>query len=942
MNDSKDYINIKGAKENNLQNINLSIPKNKLVVFTGVSGSGKSSLAFQTIYEEGRRRYIDSLSSYARQFLGNTKKPDVESIDGLSPSISIEQKTTHNNPRSTVGTVTEIYDYLRLLFSRIGKPFCPYHKIEITAQTTKNIIQHIMSYKEKSRLILLSPVVTQEKGTHINLLNKLKREGFVRIRVDDQILSLDDDINLSKNKKHTIQIVVDRIVKTINNKSRIAEAIEIALEYGDGVMHVEVDGKLDTFSRNHSCSYGDFDIPSIEPKLFSFNSPIGMCDKCKGLGLELRANHKIIMPDKSLSINDGGIIYFKNLVGTQNLEWQSFTQLLKHYKIDLDTPLEDMTPKQIDIIMNGSLEEIEYTLHSRSGNKYEKYGFIEGVGSLIERRFIETSSESVRSYYKKFMSDIVCSKCKNSRLNQYALSIQINAINIYEFTKFSIQKALEFLSNIQLSKDEEKISSLIMNELFNRLSFLVNVGLDYISLDRKAETLSGGEAQRIRLATQIGSNLTGVLYVLDEPSIGLHQKDNAKLIQALKKMVNIGNTLIVVEHDEETIISADHIVEIGPFAGNDGGKIIAQGSLYDIKNNKESITGAYLSRRKEIKIPPKRRKGNGKKLVIKGAKENNLKNINVEIPLGKFIAVTGVSGSGKSTLINEILSKGITSKLTNPSVIPGKHKEIQGLNNLDKIIIVSQSPIGRTPRSNPATYTSVFDDIRDVFANVPESRELGYKKGRFSFNVDGGRCDRCKGDGYRKIEMHFLPDVYITCDDCNGTRYNAETLEIKYKFKSIADVLNMNINEAYNFFINVPKIKHKLSIIKEVGLGYIKMGQSAITLSGGEAQRVKLATHLQKKSTGKTIYVLDEPTTGLHPHDIANLLHVLNKIVDGGDTVVVIEHNLDVIKVVDHIIDLGPDGGDNGGKLVAKGTPEQVSKNPISYTGQYLDKILNS
>ena len=942
MKDSRDYIIIRGAKENNLKNIDISIPKNKLIVFSGVSGSGKSSLAFQTIYEEGRRRYIDSLSSYARQFLGNSKKPDVESIDGLSPSISIEQKTTHNNPRSTVGTVTEIYDYLRLLFARIGKPFCPNHNIEITAQSTKKIIDHIVSYPKNTRLIFLSPVVVNEKGTHHNLLEKLKKEGFVRVRIDGVILSLDDEIDISKNKKHNIEIVVDRLIKTNDNISRISEGVEISLEYGSGVMHIESNNELVTFSRNHSCSYGDFDIPSIEPRLFSFNSPNGMCLKCKGLGVELQVNPAILMPDKSLSINDGGISYYKNLIGTENLEWQTYKKLLTHYKIDMNCPLEDMSKKEMDIIVNGSLEEIEYTLRSRSGNVYDRYDFIDGIGTLIKRRHLETSSESVRTYYRKFMSDIMCSKCSGTRLNEHALSIKLNGLNIYEFTKMDISKELNYLGNINFSKEEQKISSLIMNELFNRLSFLSNVGLDYISLDRKAETLSGGEAQRIRLATQIGSNLTGVLYVLDEPSIGLHQKDNLRLIETLKKMVDIGNTLIVVEHDEENIRAADYIVEIGPLAGKSGGEVVAQGSVEDLMNNKNSITGDYLSKRKGIAIPLKRRPGNGRKLIIKGARENNLKNLNVDIPLGQFIAVTGVSGSGKSTLINEILSKGITNKLTNPNILPGKHKEIQGLSNIDKIIRVSQSPIGRTPRSNPATYTSVFNDIRDVFANVPESREQGYTKGRFSFNVDGGRCDRCRGDGYRKIEMHFLPDVYIKCDNCDGKRYNMETLEIKYKFKNISDILNMSIDQAYDFFINIPKIRDKLSIIKEVGLGYITLGQPATTLSGGEAQRVKLATYLQKKPTGKTLYVLDEPTTGLHSHDIVNLLVILNKIVDHGDTVIVIEHNLDVIKVADYVIDLGPGGGEHGGKIVAKGTPEDIAKNIKSYTGQYLNKILNS
>ncbi|MCR8613431.1 MAG: excinuclease ABC subunit UvrA [Mycoplasma sp.] len=940
--ESQNYIIIKGAKQNNLQNIDVKIPKNKLVVMTGVSGSGKSSLAFKTIYEEGRRRYVDSLSSYARQFLGGTEKPDVESIDGLSPAISIEQKTTHNNPRSTVGTVTEIYDYLRLLYARIGIPYCPRHKIKVSGTKFKDIVNKVLSLKKDSKLIISAPIVSNEKGTHAKTLEKLKIDGFVRVKINNEIYQLEDEIKLEKNKKHNIDVIVDRVVLNDESRSRISEGIEIALEHGNGLVKIlNVDTKEEKlFSRNNSCKFGDFDMPKIEPKLFSFNSPSGMCQTCKGLGHKLKPDRRLLIPNERISIEDGGIDYFKNTVNTGNLEWQQFKVLLDYYEIPIDEPIENFSEKEMDIIINGSLEEIEYNLKSRSGNNYEKYGFIEGVGSLIERRFLETTSEGVRQYYKKFMSQIKCSKCNGARLNEYGLSVKIAEKNIYEFTKLSIEDALEFVINLELDDVEKKISTLIINELVDRLTFLSNVGLEYMTLNRSAETLSGGEAQRIRLATQIGSNLTGVLYVLDEPSIGLHQKDNDKLIDTLKTMRDIGNTLIIVEHDEETIKNADYIVDIGPKAGENGGQLVGAGSVEEITNNPNSITGQFLSGERKIEVPKSRRSGNGKKIVIKGASENNLKNINVTFPLGKFISLTGVSGSGKSTLMNEILYKSIRRELTNPHIIPGKHKSIEGINNVDKIVSVSQSPIGRTPRSNPATYTSVFDDIRDIFANTNESKVRGYKKGRFSFNVDGGRCDNCRGDGFIKVEMHFLPDVYVKCDHCDGKRYNAETLEVKYRTKSISDVLEMNVEEALEFFINHPKIKTKLSTLFDVGLGYIKLGQPATTLSGGEAQRVKLATFLQKKPTGKTIYVLDEPTTGLHSYDVQKLLVVLDRIVNNGDTVIVIEHNLDVIKYCDYIIDLGHDGGKNGGKIIAKGTPEQVAKVKESYTGNYLERIL--
>ncbi|VEU75160.1 cobalt ABC transporter ATP-binding protein [Mycoplasmopsis maculosa] len=939
---TKEMLVIKGARENNLKNISLEIPKNKLVVFTGLSGSGKSSLAFNTIYEEGRRRYVDSLSSYARMFLGGTSKPDVDSIEGLSPSISIEQKTTHNNPRSTVGTVTEIYDYFRLLFARIGKPYCPSHGIEITSQTNKDIIENIFSLPENSKLYILSPIVEGEKGTFTNIIQKLKGEGFLRVKIDNQIYSLDDDIKLEKNIKHDIDIVVDRLALIEENKNRIAEAIDVALEYSKGLVKVETtEGVIKKFSKLHSCIYKDFEMPKIETRLFSFNSPFGSCDLCKGLGVNLKADFDTLVPEKWRTINDGAIKIFENTVNTQNLEWQEFDILLNTYGIDKNIPIEDLSKKDIEIIKYGSKEEIEYVLVSSSGNKIRRNRRIEGVCEKVENDYFSTTSERIRDWLKKYMGSFSCAKCNGSRLNKYALAVKINEKNINEIVSMSVDDILKTVFEFRLSEEESKISQLILNEIYNRLSFLQNVGLGYLTLNRNAETLSGGESQRIKLATQIGSNLTGVLYVLDEPSIGLHQKDNEKLIKTLTNMVDLGNTLIVVEHDEDTILAADHIVDIGPFAGVNGGNVIAQGKLDDIKSNKESITGKFLSGEMKIEVPKTRRSGNGNVLTISGASENNLKNIDVKFPLGKFIGVTGVSGSGKSSLINEVLVKGIEKFLSKNSTGKiGKFKSFNGINFIDKIVPVNQSPIGRTPRSNPATYTSVFDDIRDIFSQVEESRTRGYTKGRFSFNVPGGRCEKCSGDGSIKIEMHFLPDVYVTCDNCDGNRYNRETLEIKYHNKNISDILNMTVDEALDFFSTRAIIKNKLETLQKVGLGYIKLGQSSTTLSGGEAQRVKLATFLQKKPTGKTIYVLDEPTTGLHPYDVSNLLKVLNNIVDNGDTVVTIEHNLDVIKCCDYIIDLGPDGGINGGTIVATGTPEQVAKNKNSYTGQYLSKML--
>ncbi|MCE6091119.1 excinuclease ABC subunit UvrA [Mycoplasmopsis agalactiae] len=940
---ARDQIIIHGAKENNLKNIDLTIPKNKLIVFTGLSGSGKSSLAFNTIYEEGRRRYVDSLSNYARLFLGGTNKPNVDSIEGLSPSISIEQKTTHNNPRSTVGTVTEIYDYFRLLFARIGKPYCPNHKIPITTQTNNDILKSIYEFPNQTRLYILSPIVDGEKGTHANLFEKLKKEGFLRVQVDGQIYSLDDEIKLEKNIKHYIDIVVDRVVLNEENQNRISEAISVALDYSKGLLKVETtEGEVKKFSKLHSCIYKDFDMPKIDTKLFSFNAPFGSCELCKGLGVNLRADFDALVPEKWRTINDGAIKIFANIVNSQNLEWQEFDILLNTYEIDKNTPIDQLSKEEIDIIKYGSKEDIEYVLVSSSGNKTRRNRHIPGILEKIENDYFNTSSERIRDWLKKYMGSFTCEKCKGSRLNKYALSIKVNDYNIDDFTRMSVEDVLEALENLKLNNEETYISQLILNELYNRLHFLKNVGLGYLTLNRNAETLSGGESQRIKLATQIGSNLTGVLYVLDEPSIGLHQKDNEKLIQTLKNMVNLGNTLIVVEHDEDTIRSADYIVDIGPYAGVHGGKVVVQGSLDDIKNCEESLTGNYLSGKRKIDVPSFRRSGNGKVLVINGASENNLKNINVKFPLGKFIGVTGVSGSGKSSLVNEILVKGLTKYLSKTQTEKvGKFTSFSGSFNIDKIVAVNQSPIGRTPRSNPATYTSVFDDIRDIFASVEESKARGYAKGRFSFNVPGGRCEKCSGDGYLRIEMHFLPDVYVPCDECEGKRYNRETLEIKYRGKNIADVLDMTVEDALDFFEARANIKNKLQTLSDVGLNYIKLGQPSTTLSGGEAQRVKLATYLQKPPTGKTIYVLDEPTTGLHSYDVANLLSVLNKIVDNGDTVVVIEHNLDVIKNCDHIIDLGPDGGKNGGMVIATGTPEQVAKIEKSYTGQYLKKILN-
>ncbi len=940
-----DKIIIKGARENNLKNINLDIPRNKFVVFTGVSGSGKSSLAFNAIYEEGRRRYVDSLSNYAKQFLGGTKKPNVDSIEGLSPAISIEQKTVHVNPRSIVGTVTEIYDYLRLLYARVAKPYCPNHKIEITAQKTKDIISNIYKNPLGSTIYILAPLVNNQKGSHQVLLNKLKRDGFIKVLINDEIYFLEnvDSINLDKNKRWNIDLFIDR-VKLSNDddiKSRISSAIEVALEQSNGLISTIVnESKKNTYSIHHSCNFGDFDMPKIEPKLFSFNSPAGMCPECKGLGVIQKASFDLICPDRQLSINEGAIKYYRNFMNTYNLEWQEFDKLLNYYHIDKDQPIDSLSSFELDIIQHGSQEEISYVLLSESGTKREKFQVIEGIVDKLQRKYFDTKSLEARAYYSKYIGDITCPSCHGKRLNKYALSCKILDLDIYEICNKSLGDLAIILERLQLSDLEKEITSLILSELKHRIKFLIDVGLKYLTLNRKAETLSGGEAQRIRLATQIGSNLTGILYVLDEPSIGLHQKDNEKLLSSLRKMVELGNSLIVVEHDEETIRQADYIVDIGIQAGEHGGNIVACGNVENIIACKQSLTGQYLSKERQIEVPKFRRSGNGKTLTLKNAKLNNLKNIKVTFPLGKFIAITGVSGSGKSTLINDELVGSLNKYLLDQYYDIQRDSKLIGQTNIDKLIQIDQNPIGRTPRSNPATYTGVFDDIREIFANTEESKIRGYTKSRFSFNVPGGRCDKCEGDGVIKIAMHFLPDVYVTCDHCNGKRYNQETLEIKYHGKSIGDVLDMTIEKAYALFINKSQIKEKLQVLLDVGLGYIKLGQNATTLSGGEAQRVKLATYLQKKPTGKSLYVLDEPTTGLHPYDISNLLIVLNRIVDNGDTVIVIEHNLDLIKCADHIIDLGPDGGDEGGKVICSGTPEQVSKCENSYTGQYLAKLL--
>lgn len=931
-----DEIVIKGARENNLKNINLTLPKNKLIVMTGVSGSGKSSLAFDTIYAEGQRRYVESLSSYARQFLGGTEKPDVDSIEGLSPAISIDQKTTNKNPRSTVGTVTEIYDYLRLLFARIGIPYCPIHNKPIKSQSIEEMTNQILTLDINTKIKVLSPIKYGEKGTHKDLLNGLRKDGYTKVIIDDTEYDLDEEIELSKNKKHNILVVIDRLVIKENIRSRLYEAIELASKLSNGKVVINVIGSDDiVMSEKYACPDCDFSLPELEPRMFSFNAPYGACPDCKGLGVNQNISVDLIIPDKDKSLMEGAIVAWQ-WGDENNINFTQLQTICKLYNIDMNIPIKDIDKKKLDIILYGTNEIIDFKYTSKNGGSRVTKAPFEGVVNNLQRRYIETKSNWIREWLEGFMVESECPTCKGSRLDSSILSVKINRKNIYEFTLLSIKDLYDFINNLKLNNEQIEISRLILAEIKSRLEFLINVGLGYLTLARMAGSLSGGEAQRIRLATQIGSRLTGVLYVLDEPSIGLHQRDNERLISSLKNMRDLGNTLIVVEHDTETMLAADYLVDIGPKAGTHGGEVIAAGTVEEVLKNENSLTARYLTGKEKIEVPLKRRKGNGKYLEIKGAKENNLKNINVKIPLGVFNAVTGVSGSGKSTLINQILLKAVSNYLYKSKEVPGKYKEIKGLENIDKVVNISQAPIGRTPRSNPATYVGVFDDIREVFANTKEAKVRGYDKSRFSFNVKGGRCEACYGDGVKKIEMHFLPDVYVPCSVCEGTRYNSETREIKYKGKNIYDVLEMRVEEALTFFENVPKVKNKLEMLKDVGLSYIKLGQGSPTLSGGEAARIKLAKELQKKPTGKSLFILDEPTTGLHQDDIKKLLKILERIVDNGDTIIVIEHNLDVIKVADNIIDLGPEGGDEGGKVVAIGTPEEVAKVKESYTGKFL------
>lgn len=938
----EDKLIIRGARENNLKNINIDIPKNKLVIMTGLSGSGKTSLAFDTIYAEGQRRYVESLSAYARQFLGNMEKPDVDAIEGLSPAIAIDQKTTSNNPRSTVGTVTEIYDYLRLLYARVGKAYCPKHDVVIESQTIKQMADTIDQYADGDRLMVVARVVKRKKGTFKDYFADLLKDGYLRVVVDGQNYMLDEEIELDKNKKHDIDVVIDRIIKKEGYRSRLVDSLEVGLKLTGGEVIVQnlTTKTEELFSEHLACPICGFSVPKLEPRLFSFNNPLGACPDCRGLGIKNEVDDDLLIPDWSKSINEGGLRYFKTAVGTNRIEWQRFLVLCKKYKIDLDKPLKDFTKQELSYILDGSREPISYEIVSDSGNVSRTTKFIEGVRTLIARRYEETTSKWSKEWYASFMSEHTCPTCKGRRLNDQVLSVRVGGLNIAEFTEQSIEDALHFIQNIKLTDYEMNIARLVVKEINDRLTFLNNVGLGYLTLARRAGGLSGGEAQRIRLATQIGTRLTGVLYVLDEPSIGLHQRDNEKLIKSLQDIRDLGNSVLVVEHDEDTMRASDFIVDIGPGAGVHGGQVICAGTPEEVMNCKDSITGQYLSGNRKIEVPQKRRKGNGLFIEVKGAKEHNLKNINVKFPLGKFNVVTGVSGSGKSTLVNDILGKSLMRYVYQSKERPGLHKEILGIENIDKVIEVSQDPIGRTPRSNPVTYTGVFDDIRDLFAQTNEAKMRGYDKGRFSFNVKGGRCEACQGDGLKKISMHFLPDVYVPCEQCEGKRYNEETLQVTYKDKNIYDVLEMTVEEALDFFDNLPKIRNKIQTLYDVGLGYIKLGQSATTLSGGEAQRVKLASELQKKSTGKTVYILDEPTTGLHSHDVAKLIDVLQRIVDQGDTIIVIEHNLDVIKVADHIIDLGPEGGAGGGTIVVTGTPEKVAKCEKSYTGQFLKSML--
>lgn len=935
----ENVIHIQGARENNLKNISLDLPKNKLIIMTGVSGSGKTSLAFDTIYAEGQRRYMESLSSYARQFLGNSEKPDVDAIDGLSPSIAIDQKTTSHNPRSTVGTVTEIYDYLRLLYARIGVPYCPEHGEPITGQTVTEMVDAVMELPDGTRTTILAPIARDKKGTFKDTFEKLMKDGFLRVRVDGEIYMLEEIEPLEKNKKHTVEVVVDRIIKK-NNRSRYYDSLSTALHLGEGMAAVMTPDDTLLFSSSYACKICGFTVPKLEPRLFSFNAPMGACPTCKGIGVIQKVDMDLLIPDKKKSLNEGGIAYYRNIAGSSNQEWQRFVALCDFYDINMDKPVGKLSKRELDILLHGSKEPIEYTIYNSKGLERKYNEPIEGVADLIERRYLETGSAWSRDWYESFLGEAVCPDCQGARLNDQVLAVRIGGKNIYEWTQMSVVEAIDFIDQLQLSDAQRKIAELGLNEIRSRLSFLKNVGLTYLTLDRLASTLSGGESQRIRLATQIGSRLTGVMYVLDEPSIGLHQRDNDRLIASMKEMRDLGNTLIVVEHDEDTMRASDYIVDIGPGAGIHGGNVVAAGTPQEVMANENSITGRFLSGKECIPYPDERRKGSGRTLRVVDAYQNNLKHVNVDFPLGTLTVVTGVSGSGKSSLVTEVLTHGIQHHLGKVRVKPGLAQGIEGLDEIDKLIEISQEPIGRTPRSNPATYVGVFDDIRDLFAQTREAKLLGFTKSHFSFNVKGGRCEACQGDGTRKISMHFLPDVYVDCDVCHGKRYNEETLQVTYKDKTISDVLEMTVEEGIEFFSEVSKIRHKLQTLADVGLSYIKLGQSATTLSGGEAQRVKLASELQKKPTGKTVFILDEPTTGLHSTDVRKLIEVLQRIVDAGNTVIVIEHNLDVIKNADYIIDIGPEGGNGGGQIVATGTPEEIAACTTSYTGQYLKGML--
>ncbi|HAT4319680.1 excinuclease ABC subunit UvrA [Clostridium perfringens] len=938
----KDKIIVKGAKVHNLKNVSLEIPRDKLIVFTGLSGSGKSSLAFDTIYAEGQRRYVESLSSYARQFLGQMDKPDVESIEGLSPAISIDQKTTSRNPRSTVGTVTEIYDYLRLLYARVGVPHCPKCGKEITQQSVDQIVDQIMELPERSKIMILAPIIRGRKGTHEKVLENIKKQGFVRARIDGEIYDLtEDEIKLEKNIKHNIEAVVDRIIVKDGIEGRLTDSIETSLKMAEGLVLVNIIGEEDRlYSEHFACADCGISIDELAPRMFSFNSPFGKCERCDGLGTLMEIDEDLVVPNKDLSIRGGAISTW----GDSRMKEESWTYcvlkaLMEKYNFDLDTPYKDLPKKVQEVLMYGEPEKLKVTYTKENVTAVYNHSF-EGEINNLRRRYMETNSDTMKAEIEKYMSDNPCPKCKGARLKPEALAVTVGGKNIFEFTSMAIREELDFINSINFSEKDKIISSQIIKEIQSRLSFLINVGLDYLDLARKAGTLSGGEAQRIRLATQIGSQLMGVLYILDEPSIGLHQRDNDRLISTLKQLRDVGNTLIVVEHDEDTMREADYIVDIGPGAGEHGGKIVASGTLDEIMSNENSLTGKYLTGAKKVELPEERRKGNGNFITVKGAKENNLKNVTAKFPLGTLTMVTGVSGSGKSTLVNEILYKGLNKIVNKAKDLPGKFKEITGYENIDKIIDIDQSPIGRTPRSNSATYTGTFDIIRELFSQTQEAKMRGYKPGRFSFNVKGGRCEACSGDGIIKIEMQFLSDVYVPCEVCKGKRYNRETLEVKYKGKNIADVLNMTVEEALEFFENIPRIKNKLQTLMDVGLGYIRLGQPSTQLSGGEAQRIKLAYELSKRSTGKTLYILDEPTTGLHIHDVNRLVKILQRLVDGGNTVIVIEHNLDMIKCADYIVDLGPEGGDKGGTIIATGTPEKIAEAKESYTGKYLKKYL--